>query len=143
MKSYHNKQVKLSSGEEFICEVIEYASPETDNCLIIKNAMSITSEFSQATDKYYMFVPFFHYVESDNHLSLLNRDHILAITTPDNALIEQYQLAINEMHLKGVWRETERNIKNSTDLKRFLDSFLEESSSDSATSNIIPFPTFH
>lgn len=143
MKLYHNKQVKLSSGEEFICEVVEYASPATDNCLIIKNAMSITSNFSQASDKYYMFVPFFHYVESDNHLSLLSQEHIIALTTPDDSLIEQYQLAIDEMHMKGIWRETERKLNDNRELKKFLDNFLEESETDSAESNIIPFPTFH
>lgn len=134
-------QLKLTSGNEILCEVVEW--PDSDgNDLIIKNVMTIESvEFE--SEKVYMFRPWIHYLESDNEYTVVNIDHVISINKPNKHLVKQYKYAVKEMHASSAHRDKEYEAYEKERMKKFMEitGLSRNNDSDSQrAANIISFP---
>lgn len=148
---YEFKQFKLNSGEEIICEVVEWAE-ENYHEIIVRDVMAIAPSVSLEGNKYYVFKPWMHYIESKEELVIINSSHIVSTGNPNPLLLEQYQKACVEMHMTATDRKNEYkfNVSQKYDeltrslmglLEEQMDEFTFKDDDDSdGGSNIIPFP---
>ena len=98
---YNTKQFKLASGEEIVCDVIEWAS---ENCfdIIVKNIMEIVQHYDRhENEHYYLFRPWVHFQENDMDISILDSRHIIATSNLNYILMQQYKSAVMDMHVNS------------------------------------------
>jgi hypothetical protein len=58
---YEIVQMKLTSGNEVVCQVLEWPE-EGSNQMIVRNALAIVNiEFDESNERMYMFVPWLHF----------------------------------------------------------------------------------
>jgi hypothetical protein len=94
------KQIRLASGEEIICEVVDW--PEEDDeeaeSIIIRNAfMIVSAEDWQSSTRYYTFRPFMMYQERSDQLIGLNINHITSMANPHDFIISQWKNHLQQM----------------------------------------------
>lgn len=121
------KQLKLVTGEEIVCEIIE----EDENDVIIRNALAIQFHYLEDGSRMWTFKYFMCYQDNPERFILLKVDKIVSIANPSEGLVKQYILATEEM--LGDDQITE------------VDSFGQdvEFLNDSDQSNVVKFPTVH
>ncbi len=93
---YPLRQFKLSSGDEIVCEVIQWQNEEELE-LIIRKPMRIGFTEVMGGMKLYSFRPWMIYQESESELLVLNESHIVGIAQPQETLIWQYNQAVKDM----------------------------------------------
>ena len=143
------QQIRLVSGEEMLCEIMDYDAGE-DN-IIIRNAMSIETGLSDNSDRVYIFKPWFLYIENSADYIVLNTNHVIASSKPNDLLLLQYYDALGDMSLIANSRIKEHNAKEARKLKEIFEqiSQLKESSEIESEEekegydNVIPFPTMN
>jgi hypothetical protein len=115
------KQLKLVTGEEIICEIIE----EDDQDLIIRNPLAF--EYKQEPDgtRLWSYRLFMCYQDDPDKLILVKIDKIVAIANPVPSIVKQY--------IKGV--------ESIMDYEG--DDYDEEDDDIEYDSNVLPFPTVH
>ena len=131
------KQIKISSGDEILCEIIDI----TDEELIVRNALQICKIEIDANRSYGMLKPWISFQENTQELVSLNDMHIVAIASPSEDLIKQFGNAIknngtdedDEDFDVDTWMERLYNKKESLDI-----NFNDMLDSDE---NIISFPS--
>ena len=137
-------QFKLSSGNEIVCEIIEWPTKEGDD-LIVRNIMTILPyEFEGSIQ--YGFKPWLHYFESEEEYATLNTSHIIATARPNTYLQQNYFESVRDMNETSM--ERDRIAKYSSSIRRqqveeLIDRIKDGSIGDSDGDNIIPWPTFH
>ena len=84
------KQFKLSDGEEVICDVIDW--PENgEKEIVVRNAMKIALVVSSDNlESYYTFKPWVQYIESADEYIIINSDHIIGTSNPNQYLLYQF-----------------------------------------------------
>lgn len=125
------KQIKLSTGEEIIGEIVE----EDDHDIIMRNVLSIN--FGELVDgtRAWSFRYYMCYQDDPERFILLKLDKVVAVANPMTVLVKQYEGALDEM----VGMES-----GSLDNPEYLgDDYIndDELDGDSDTSNIVPL--FH
>lgn len=137
-------QLKLSNGSEIICEIMEYAE-EGQKEMIVRNVMTIAIGEYNDGERYYMFKPWIHYLESNEEYTLLNSDHVISINRPNKILLNEYRVACKEMHKLSELRnkqfeeyEQERAEMLMAQLKKITGL---SDSSDVSSAKIVKFPT--
>ena len=97
------RQFKLVTGEEIVCNVVEWNDPDVDDMIVIKNAMSITYgnvsadlEQSQA-NRAAILVPWFLHQIEPNTVQSLNLAHATAEAMPTSKLLDYYLSTIDLM----------------------------------------------
>ena len=121
------KQLKLITGEEIVCEIIE----EDENDVIIRNALGIQFNTLDDGSRMWTFKYFMCYQDDPDRFILLKIDKIVAIANPVEPLVKQYLLATEEMLGDG-----------SVDESDHFDQEIEFMN-DSDQSNVVKFPTIH
>mgnify|MGYP003633564841 CR=1 FL=1 len=147
MNNHPVQQIHLLSGEELICEVMDYE--EVEGNIIIRNAMVIETNIFENNDRVYMFKPWFLYIERSTEMVMLKVDHVTASVTPNDLLLIQYYSAVNDMDSVADDRVKEHNRKEAMKLKTLVDQIAnlkrkvigEEPKKKEQPSNVIPFPT--
>jgi len=117
------KQLKLSTGEEIMCEILE----EDDYDLIIRNPLTI--QFAQAEDgqRMWSFRLFMCYQDDPDRFILLKLDKIVSIANPVDEILKQYVQAVDSiMDYEGTEPE-------------YDDEFVSMDSD--SPNNILKFPT--
>jgi len=118
------KQIKLVTGEEILCRVIE----DGDFDVVIKDALKIVSKMTDFGIRIYTFRPFMVYQEKEEDLIVIRADKIVAYANPTPDLIKEYVIGIKELN------------ENPSEKS----SVAEDSFSDDSGTNIIPFkPNIH
>jgi len=118
------KQIKLVTGEEVICNVVE----EDEFEVLLKDALRIQSKINEVGIRFYFFRSFMIYKEDENDLIVLRADKIVSYTTPSEDLFREYKMGLENLY----GTNTEKG-PNTFDLEQ-LDS----------ASNIVPFkPLIH
>lgn len=88
------KQFKLNTGEEIVCQVIEW--PEEDSYeLILRNAMKIQPIMGNDGTVYYTLKSFLTGQISSDNLILLNSSQIVAEANPNDEVIDQYEKSLS------------------------------------------------
>jgi len=136
---YEIVQMKLTSGNEVVCQVLEWPE-EGSNQLIVRNALAIVNiEFDDSNDRMYMFVPWLHFAEGDKNYVLINTDHVMASSKPTDYLIDQYKIAVfetNEFSRKRVEDHAKRKEEGLQKLEQAIRNKIEEEDYD----NVVRFP---
>lgn len=107
------KQFKLTSGEEIICEVLEWQSYSDDDVIdavIARNVFCLigTIDFEKSV-RYYTFKPYMMYQENKKQLISINANHITCSAIPHSYIIEQWQqFIVKSQELNGPDEEPEK-----------------------------------
>ena len=134
------RQLKLSNGDEIVCDVVEWPEDDEPNALVVRNAYKIhmLHPIVPGENRYYQFRPWMVYQDDSSFFQILNGDHILAEATPSQDMLVQYKRLLND--------EEEDNFEKLQDkLKEMLDLVNAEEvdlyGGDSDMGNLIRFPT--
>lgn len=149
------RQFKLASGEEILCEIVQW-DEQGEIEILTRKAMRLIMQENGEGFKYYAFRPWMVYQECGEDLVVVNANHIVGIGFPTRSLLVQYYDAVADMEEMHITREieyeetygalkqpktaTERmqeNIKNAESRDK-IDEYLERMV-DSASNNIIQF----
>lgn len=87
------KQLKMQSGDELICEILDWSFNEEteEETIIVRSAFLIVSaEDWQSSTRYYTFRPFMLYQERPEQIISLNPMHVSAAALPHDLIIAQY-----------------------------------------------------
>lgn len=143
MKLDSIRQFKLSSGDELLCEVLEWDDSENAE-IILRHVFEIRKwENEQLNARYYQLRPYMAFQMGSHLVQSLNSDQILMSALPTSEMVEQYQIAIknNETSEEELDTKLDDRFKQ---LKSILDQ-IEESSvamnNDSSGPNVITFPS--
>jgi len=136
-------QLKMTSGDEIICEVMEWPMGESKD-MIIRNAMSLSFQWDDTGDQIYGLKPWFTMIENHEEYIVINSTHILGTSKPNNSFRREYVEAVDEMHNIAKKREKTLERKTMADEQSFLDA-LEKltqgmADRDSDKDNVIQFP---
>lgn len=130
-------QFKLTSGEEIVAEVLEEELDEAGNLVVRRAMLILTAEAVQGNIRYYSFRPWMTYQNSSEYMQLLNSNHIIGEAKPDNYLLEQYKMFVQESEKFSEDRD-EKLQKRYDELMAHLEHIHGELGGDS-DSNVISF----
>tara|TARA_E500000318_G_scaffold111799_1_gene131826 strand:- start:654 stop:1073 length:420 start_codon:yes stop_codon:yes gene_type:complete len=93
------KQFKLTSGEEILCEVVEWA--DEDNCdMVVKKVLRINCvDDDKKGVRYYNLRPWLTMQEGDDVFMTLNANHVIAEANPDGKMLKFFFEAIDQSEL--------------------------------------------
>ena len=141
-------QLKLSSGDEIICEVMEWPD-NGGNEMIIRNAMTMTYSFDMDNEQMYGLKPWFTMVESAEEYIIININHVTGTARPSSSYYKEYRSALSHMHTMAKKRKFEHDQEMIRQEKRFLDALEKMSAKisdsdytvldSSPETNVIPF----
>ena len=100
------RQFKLTSGEEIVCEVLQW-DDSTEIEIVVKKAMRLVMQESVDGIKYYSFRPWMVYQEHPEDILILNGNNVIGIAFPPDTLVLQYDTAVKEMTVMNEEREQE------------------------------------
>lgn len=129
------KQLKLVSGEEIICEIIE----ETDDDLIVRAPLAIQFQTNDDSTRMWTFRLFMCYQDDPERFVLVKIDKIMGIANPIHELVRQYLRGVDEMYMFDDEEDLTPDGKEDP-----WSSWEEKVSLDSdGKSNVLKFPTIH
>lgn len=132
-EEYLKRQFRLTSGDEIVCEVIQWHDDES-NEMIVRSAMKLTQYEQRDGLKYFSFRPYMVYVENPRELIILNGYMIEGAAVPSEPLLHQYYMAVEEMEKQYLQREEEFEAIRPTP----KDTVVESEEKESA--KVIEFP---
>lgn len=129
------KQFKLISGEEIICEVVEWPSDDFTG-MVIRRVLMIRTTFDEKGNRYYAFRPWMALQEGDEKFISLEGTHVMGEANPDLIMLKNYQEAIenNELSEEELMEKVEKYVEKMKQL-------YNEDSDQSTTDNILTFPS--
>ncbi len=134
------KQLKLVSGEEIICEIIE----ETDEDLIVRAPLQIQFHTNEDTSRIWTFRLFMCYQDDPDRFVLVKVDKIMGIGNPIDQLIRQYLDGVQQMYVFDDEEDlTEAGHSEPYNPWEEWESKVTGSDSDGGKSNVLKFPTIH
>ena len=93
------RQFKLSSGEELICQVLEWGDEESAD-IVVRHAYEVHFiDDNQRGYRIYNLKPWMTMQEGDEKFITINTMHITSQAKPDKNLIEQFERAIENSKL--------------------------------------------
>jgi hypothetical protein len=129
------KQMKLLSGEEILCDLVDVTFTEEEGeCMIIRAAYVLvsTEDFDNGL-RYYTFRPFMMNIYDPSKVLLLNTGAVICLTTPNPTVVNQY-----EKHIEQFKSETIGTA--SDELSKMLDEAEEAGDDDKLdTRNVVDF----
>jgi hypothetical protein len=149
---YELRQFKLASGEEIVCEIVQWHNEEELE-LVIRKPMRLSLGEMETGVRYYAFRPWLVYAENPDEFVILNGQHVVGIVEPAPPLVKQWKEAVDEMALsydermKEHEEATGEKTQTMTEkMKEFLKQASEEEKkvlsqmeSDSGDNNILKF----
>ena len=142
------RQFKLSSGEEVVCEVVDWTGEPEESELIVRKCMSLVLR-EAPTSTFYSFKPWMIYQENPEDFIIIQAQHVMSIGFPTKKLLSHYDEAVEEM--TKIHEERKKYDEDSNDINKDVRTLMEKTSTaeeflkelagdDSASfSNVIPF----
>lgn len=141
------KQFKLTSGEEIVCDVVEYPDEDMFD-LVVRHAYKVFvhAETGDGT-RIYSMRPWMLLQDEDDSLQIINGNHIVGETTPSKKMLQQYVKIITntepeqELSADDIAKKLADHIDN---IKKSIKTLVVDEDSDN--DNVISFPggrTFH
>lgn len=142
------RQFKLSSGEEIVCEVVDWTGEPEESELIVRKCMSLVLR-EAPTVTFYSFKPWMIYQENPEDFIIIQSQHVMSIGFPTKKLLSHYDEAVEEMtkiHEERKKYNEDSNYINK-DVRTLMEKtstaeeFLKELAGDDSASfnNVIPF----
>ena len=141
------RQFKLNTGEEIICEVIQWDDEENPS-IIIRSAMKIIETMSMKTGlRLFSFHPWMSFQDDHGALQTLCSNHIVGEASPSNELLSMYVKCIKKYKefLKNKDKVEPIDLDQfdgltDEELTNFLDKEMKKIIQDSDQGdNVIPF----
>lgn len=88
------KQIKLVTGEEILCEVLDDSVLES---IAVRNALMLVERMHADGHKYFTFKSFMIYQDSPLNVILIMSDKVVSLAIPTDEMIIQYYTALNEL----------------------------------------------
>lgn len=127
------RQIKLTTGEEIICEVLEWPDEEDedDHDLVIRRPLKILSfEPTVGGARIYMFRPWMVMQTEPDQCQIVADYHIVGEGSPSPRMIEQYMIAIK---MESVNQDSGGSSMDPSDI-------IEQLLGGDSDSNVIAFP---
>ena len=127
------KQFKMTTGDEIICEVIEWSTEDNPDIVVRKALQIVCIDDDTKGVRYYNFKPWMTMQEGDDVFLCINSEHIIAEGNP-TAMILKYFLDAVEV-----------NNLSEEDIQERIDSYIEkmkdqlQSAEGDSDSNVILF----
>ena len=125
---------KISTGEDIICEVIEF--DEENYSMNVKNCYALTLQETDEGVRYYSFKPFMVYQDHSRYSQFLNPEHIIATANPDKRVIAQYKAVIEQQMAAEASLDADEEPLTLT-LEDFLNTHMTNKYGDSDSSNLV------
>jgi len=136
-------QFKFSSGQEIVCEVMEWPT-DGEKDIIVRNAMAIVMGETSDGERVYVFKPWVHFFAKNDEYIVINSFHVVSQNRPNEHLITEYIYAVKEMHEQARERDEDYLNDERKKLKKLqgaLNLFTKTTiQHDSAESNVVRFP---
>lgn len=120
------KHLKLITGEEVICEVLD----ETTGSIIVNNAMSLMQNTLKTGEKFFTFKTYMVYQDTPTNVIVIFTDKIMSLAQPVKEMLNQYNTALKEMasYLEENYKEeTLDTSSEDISLEEFLNDMQKES----------------
>ena len=120
------KHLKLVTGEEVICEVLD----ETSGSIIVNNAMSLMQNTLKTGEKFFTFKTYMVYQDTPTNVIVIFTDKLMSLAVPAEEMLQQYKTALKEManYLEENYNEGVEDMSNEEmSLDEFLDDMKKES----------------
>lgn len=88
-------QFKLASGDEIICEVVEWDSEENEGLIVVRNMFLIHTVETPMT-RVHALRPYMCFQIGSESFQTLNLDHITVQALPSLEMLKQYQSAVSQ-----------------------------------------------
>ena len=138
MMSSSVKHLKLVTGEEVICEVLD----ETSGSIIVNNAMSLMQNTLKTGEKFFTFKTYMVYQDTPTNVIVIFTDKLMSLAVPAEEMLQQYKTALKEManYLEENYNEGVEDMHNEEmSLEDFLDDMRKESDVfDSDVTGMLP-----
>jgi hypothetical protein len=138
------KQFKLSSGEEIVCEVIEWPDVDEDVAeIVVRNIYKIIAiDQTVSGNRYYTFKPWMVFQDEPDMFQTININHVVGEANPSQKLLEQYFTMIKGELSEDSEAAREELEKKLADYIHNLRQMVNQQvgSSDSGEENVIKFP---
>ena len=121
MKERVIKHLKLSTGEEIICEVTDW----DEDVIMVRGALKLVELDRDDSNSVMVFRPLMTWIHDVNSEITLNPFTVVATHTPDVLLMAQYEEGIHQL----------TKFQEGEDIKK---TFKVVADSDSPPSNIVP-----
>lgn len=132
------KHLKLVTGEEVICEVLD----ETSGSIIVNNAMSLMQNTLKTGEKFFTFKTYMVYQDTPTNVIVIFTDKLMSLAVPAEEMLQQYKTALKEManYLEENYNESVEDTHNEEmSLEDFLDDMRKESDVfDSDVTGMLP-----
>ena len=132
------KHLKLVTGEEVICEVLD----ETAGSIIVNNAMSLMQNTLKTGEKFFTFKTYMVYQDTPTNVMVIFTDKLMSLAVPAEEMLQQYKTALKEManYLEENYNEGVEDMHNEEmSLEDFLDDMRKESDVfDSDVTGMLP-----
>ena len=125
------KHLKLITGEELICNLLE----ESADHLVVNNALSLMEKTLDDGTKFYAFKTYMVYQDTPQNVIMVFTDKIVSLALPTQDMINQYGNAVREMEMFTSKSELEESIQEELSLEEFLQD-MENDEFDSDTSGM-------
>lgn len=135
------KQFKLTSGEEVVCDVVEWPDEESTD-VVVRHAYRVFV-YAETNDgsRIYSMRPWMLLQDVENSVQLININHIVGETTPSAKMIEQYVKIVThtefdqELSTEDLTTKLAEHINNIRSM-----SLSNQINNDSDGNNIVRFP---
>jgi len=135
MNDQRVRQFVTASGDEIVCEVIEWDSND-DPALVVRNILQIVSVESRS-GRYHMLRPYMSFQIDDSMYQTINVDHISITALPSVEILEQYKTAVSNESMT----EEELNAKIEEYIERMKEVIDDADDLKDEDGNIIKFPS--
>ena len=138
------KQFKLSSGEEIVCEVLEWPDADEDIAdIVVRNIFKVVAiDQTVSGNRYYTFKPWMVFQDEPDMFQTININHVIGEANPSQKLLEQYFNILKGELSEESEAAREELEKKLADYISNLRKIVSEQvgSSDSGEENVIKFP---
>jgi len=138
------KQFKLSSGEEIVCEVLEWPDADEDIAdIVVRNIFKVVAiDQTVSGNRYYTFKPWMVFQDEPDMFQTINMNHIIGEANPSQKLLEQYfTMMKGELSEDSEAARAELEKKLAEYINNLRQMVSEQiGSSDSGEENVIKFP---
>ena len=87
------KQFKLTSGEEVICEIVEWADEQYSD-IVTRRCFKIHTSYDKEGIRFFSFRPYMALQEGREMYVTMNNNHIISEANPDEVLMKHYKDAV-------------------------------------------------
>jgi hypothetical protein len=132
LNPYDIKHIKLSTGEEVLCEIIE----EDEYDLVIRRALKLQTDIDEEGTRYHSFRTYMTYQDDPEVYVILKSIHVVSVTYPSPTMMKQYLYSISEVEKNRMMADEEEGMTSEDIYDRVLNSMGR----DSNNSNVLQFP---